>query len=188
MRIGATSTTAAKIVNSRRDQVSAEAGLKPRLHDTAAGLKPRLHNTAAGLKPRLHNSGARSAASHSAATVVAHAAETTITKAVNADALNLGSSWSGGIAPGAAEIALWDNTVSTANATVLGGDLSWAGIRVADPGGPVDIGAGNLLTLGSAGIDMSLHLVERLAGRDLALRTARQMDFAWTTHLTSPSA
>ena len=40
----------------------------------------------------------------------------------------------------------------------------------------------------SAGIDMSLHLVERLAGRELALRTARQMDFAWTTHLRSPSA
>lgn len=40
----------------------------------------------------------------------------------------------------------------------------------------------------SAGIDMSLHLVERLAGRELALRTARQMDFAWTTHLSSPSA
>lgn len=32
----------------------------------------------------------------------------------------------------------------------------------------------------SAGIDMSLHLVERLAGRDLAERTARQMDYAWT--------
>ena len=31
----------------------------------------------------------------------------------------------------------------------------------------------------SAGIDMSLHLVERLASRDLALRTARQMDFEW---------
>jgi len=31
----------------------------------------------------------------------------------------------------------------------------------------------------SAGIDMSLHLVERLAGRALALRTARQMDYAW---------
>ncbi len=31
----------------------------------------------------------------------------------------------------------------------------------------------------SAGIDMSLHLVERLAGRDLALRTARQMEFYW---------
>ena len=32
----------------------------------------------------------------------------------------------------------------------------------------------------SAGIDMSLHLVERLAARALAERTARQMDFAWT--------
>jgi transcriptional regulator GlxA family with amidase domain len=31
----------------------------------------------------------------------------------------------------------------------------------------------------SAGIDMSLHLVERLAGRQLALRTARQMDYDW---------
>lgn len=32
----------------------------------------------------------------------------------------------------------------------------------------------------SAGIDMSLHLVERLGGRTLAERTARQMDFTWT--------
>jgi transcriptional regulator GlxA family with amidase domain len=32
----------------------------------------------------------------------------------------------------------------------------------------------------SAGIDMSLHLVERLHARALALRTARQMDFDWT--------
>jgi transcriptional regulator GlxA family with amidase domain len=31
----------------------------------------------------------------------------------------------------------------------------------------------------SAGLDMSLHLVERLEGRDLALRTARQMDYDW---------
>lgn len=32
----------------------------------------------------------------------------------------------------------------------------------------------------SAGIDMSLHLVARLAGEPLALRTARQMDVTWT--------
>jgi transcriptional regulator GlxA family with amidase domain len=31
----------------------------------------------------------------------------------------------------------------------------------------------------SAGIDMSLHLVERLAGRALALATARQLDVDW---------
>lgn len=32
----------------------------------------------------------------------------------------------------------------------------------------------------SAGIDMSLHLVSRLAGRELALWTARQMEFDWS--------
>lgn len=32
----------------------------------------------------------------------------------------------------------------------------------------------------SAGIDMSLHLVERLINRDLAIKTARQMEFDWT--------
>jgi len=32
----------------------------------------------------------------------------------------------------------------------------------------------------SAGIDMSLHLVERLGGRALAEATARQMEFDWT--------
>ncbi|HWW70531.1 MAG TPA: DJ-1/PfpI family protein, partial [Duganella sp.] len=31
----------------------------------------------------------------------------------------------------------------------------------------------------SVGIDLSLHLVERLAGRELALATARQMDYDW---------
>ncbi|MEQ1841311.1 MAG: DJ-1/PfpI family protein [Verrucomicrobiales bacterium] len=31
----------------------------------------------------------------------------------------------------------------------------------------------------SAGIDMSLHLVERFADRELALKTARQMDYHW---------
>lgn len=40
---------------------------------------------------------------------------------------------------------------------------------------------GNTVTSGgiSAGIDMSLHLVEALVSRDLALRTAHQMEYAW---------
>lgn len=33
----------------------------------------------------------------------------------------------------------------------------------------------------SAGIDMSLHLVERLAGRQLAEATARQMEYRWSS-------
>lgn len=40
---------------------------------------------------------------------------------------------------------------------------------------------GHIVTSGgiSAGIDMSLHLVGRLAGRELALSTARQMEYRW---------
>lgn len=52
-------------------------------------------------------------------------------------------------------------------------------VRVIDDQRWVD--EGDIVTSGgiSAGIDMSLHLVERLAGRELALRTAQQMEFRW---------
>lgn len=36
----------------------------------------------------------------------------------------------------------------------------------------------------SAGIDMSLHLVERFTNKELAERTARQMEFDWTQDTT----
>jgi len=41
---------------------------------------------------------------------------------------------------------------------------------------------GNVVTAAgiSAGIDMSLHLVSRVANEDLADRTAKQMEFDWT--------
>lgn len=44
------------------------------------------------------------------------------------------------------------------------------------------IGAGNVVTSAgiSAGIDMSLALVGRLFGRDLAVRTTRQMEYRWS--------
>lgn len=43
------------------------------------------------------------------------------------------------------------------------------------------IDEGNIVTSAgiSAGLDMSLHLVSRLAGRALAERTGRQMDYGW---------
>ena len=43
------------------------------------------------------------------------------------------------------------------------------------------VDAGQIITSAgiSAGIDMSLHLVSRLAGHELAVRTARQMEFDW---------
>ena len=43
------------------------------------------------------------------------------------------------------------------------------------------VDAGNVVTSAgiSAGIDMSLHLVERLVSRELATATARQMQYDW---------
>jgi transcriptional regulator GlxA family with amidase domain len=46
-------------------------------------------------------------------------------------------------------------------------------VRVVDDG-PV-VTAGGLL----CGVDLGLHLVARFAGRDLAVATARQIDYAW---------
>jgi transcriptional regulator GlxA family with amidase domain len=55
------------------------------------------------------------------------------------------------------------------------------GLRWVDGGRTANGGAALVTSAGiSAGIDMSLHVVERLAGRALAERTARQMDFEWT--------
>ncbi|NHZ33421.1 DJ-1/PfpI family protein [Massilia rubra] len=52
-------------------------------------------------------------------------------------------------------------------------------VRVREQRRWIDNGA--IVTSGgiSAGIDMSLHLVERLAGRELALRTAHLMEYEW---------
>lgn len=83
-----------------------------------------------------------------------------VKKADNNTALNLVGSWVGGSVPGTGDIALWDSTVTTANATSMGtsggGDLSFAGIKVTNPGGTVSI-TGNTanLTLGASGIDLT---------------------------------
>ncbi|MRX11513.1 DJ-1/PfpI family protein [Pseudoduganella sp. FT25W] len=57
----------------------------------------------------------------------------------------------------------------------------WPQVRV--EGGRRWIDTGRIVTSAgiSAGIDMSLHLVARLAGQALAERTARQMDYDWQT-------
>src|SRR5439155_11023338 len=83
-------------------------------------------------------------------------AAATISKADNLDALNLGTSWVGGQAPGSSDTALFDSTLSSANTSLtLGADLSWLGLQLTSPGAPVTINGGNTLTLGASGIDMS---------------------------------
>nr|UXE44822.1 hypothetical protein Hi04_10k_c3780_00010 [uncultured bacterium] len=83
-------------------------------------------------------------------------AAATIIKADTPDAMNLGTSWVGGVVPTSSDIALFDTTVSAGNANAtLGADLSFLGLQITSPGGPVTINAGNTLTLGASGIDMS---------------------------------
>lgn len=88
------------------------------------------------------------------ATVKVQAAN--ILKADNNSALNVGTSWVGGVAPGTGDIAVWNNTVQVnTNDDALGAATSWGGIQVADPGGPLLIPAdGNTLTLGAYGVNM----------------------------------
>ena len=102
-----------------------------------------------------------------------------IVKADTADDLNLGSSWLGGIVPGSTDTAKWDDTVTGASSTVLGGDQVWSGIEIVDPAGPVTIsGPGNTLTLGAAAIDIDLSA----ATQDLTVNSGLILDgpSVWT--------
>jgi fibronectin-binding autotransporter adhesin len=80
-----------------------------------------------------------------------------VIKADNSDALVLDTSWLSGTVPTGSDVALWDATVTTANTVSAGGDLTWGGIRIANPGGAVVVGnsVDNVLALGASGIDMS---------------------------------
>ena len=75
-------------------------------------------------------------------------------KANNTTDLNVGSSWVGNSIPYSTDMAQWDNTVTGANSVQLGGDLSFRGLTVANPGGAVMIGGANTLTLGGEGLIM----------------------------------
>ena len=77
----------------------------------------------------------------------------TRTKQNNGTALNLPASWDA--LPNSADIALWNATVTGANSPALGADLSLLGLKVVDPGGLVTVVAGNALTVGASGLDLS---------------------------------
>ncbi len=97
------------------------------------------------------------------AAILASASEATairaqdVVKANNTNALNLGSSWVGGVVPGSADTIVWNSTVTAANTVLQGGNLSVAGIRIENPGGLVRIDgdAAQTLTVGAGGIDLT---------------------------------
>jgi hypothetical protein len=101
----------------------------------------------------------------------AHAA--TRIKQNNTTALNDAGSWD--ILPGPADIAQWTSTVAADNTTAtLGADLSWAGLKIVDPGGPVTINPGNTLTVGTSGIDLSTATQDLTLNCGLTLRGGKQ--------------
>lgn len=93
----------------------------------------------------------------------------TVNKANNADNLDQPTSWVGGAVPGPGDVAQWTNVVTGANSVLLGGDLSWAGIKLVNPGGLVTIGAGNTLSLGASGIDLASATTNLVVSSSLQL-------------------
>ena len=102
-----------------------------------------------------------------------------VLKANNSTDLNLTNSWVGGAVPGQYDLPVWTNLVNSANSTVLGADRFWAGLRIANPGGPVIIAGTNLLSLGVAGIDLGS------ASQNLTLDTALDLEELGTWSVAS---
>ena len=102
-----------------------------------------------------------------------------INKADNTVDLDLGLSWTGGLTPTNPDVAVWDSTVTSANTTLLASNMTWAGIQILNPGGPITINststnatAGATLTLGASGIDLSSASQSLTVGAPVALPTA----------------
>jgi autotransporter-associated beta strand protein len=79
-------------------------------------------------------------------------------KANNTTALNQQASWTNHVVPGSTNYGIWTATVTAPNTTnSLGADMTWGGIKIINPGGPVLAASGNTLTLNGVsgtGIDM----------------------------------
>lgn len=102
-----------------------------------------------------------------------------VIKANNTDALNLGSSWVGGVAPTAADVAVWNSTVTGVNATALGDNLAWRGIRIANPAEVITINnTANFLTNGAAGLHMAAATVDFGFNPNLVLGADQTWDIA----------
>lgn len=97
----------------------------------------------------------------------------------NSDNLNLGSSWRGGVAPTAGDVAVWDSGVTSAGGAALGADLEWLGLRIANPVGTVIISnSANFLTNGAAGLDMSQATVDLNFNPNLVVGADQVWDIA----------
>ena len=134
---------------------------------------------------RLNSAALRAAAVFLAATAVPSFAQTTYIKAANTTALNTTGSWTVAGVPGVNDTLKWDSTVTTTGTSAaLGGNLSIYGLEVTNPGGAITVtyAAGNTLTLGAGGINMSaatqnlnlLYIASSNAAANLAIGANQQ--------------
>jgi autotransporter-associated beta strand protein len=103
-------------------------------------------------------------------------APATINKADNTLALNVSDSWAASLLPTAWDKVRWSGLTGL-NVVSLGANLSLNGLVIASTGGSVTINAGNTLTLGSGGIDMSAATQNLTISSTLALGAGHQV---WT--------
>lgn len=108
-----------------------------------------------------------------------------ITKADNADALNLETSWTQGAVPGSNDVATWDAALTASKTYSLGEDLGWLGMALtADPGGNLAFNSGNTLTLGAAGYSST---VNRTVTFNCALDIGADQEWYVSTGLLIPA-
>lgn len=125
--------------------------------------------------------------SNSALNLVISSVAAQIFKASNALNLTNGSSWIGSVVPASTNVATWNtNEPAALPPLTLGANLTWAGIKIANPGGPVTLNNGNTLTLGGApyAIDLSTATVDLTLNCPLALGAADVLDVASGRTLT----
>ena len=92
-----------------------------------------------------------------------------VPKADNAEALSAAASWAGGVAPGAADVAVFDSRLAQPGPFTLGASLAWAGLRIEAPAADLVFAAGSTLSLGASGLDLSQ------AARSLAIQGPVQL-------------
>jgi autotransporter-associated beta strand protein len=102
-------------------------------------------------------------------------AQTTQVKTNTAGSLGAGGSYVSGTAPGSADIAQFNSTITTAQTDTLGGNLTLGEIQVTNPGGPITIAgdtSASTLTLGGTVIVPGVNgLPGVYAGIDLSAAT-----------------
>ncbi len=154
-----TVTNAATFTATPAVSVLVDAGLDPGTYPlmtwaSTTGVAPTTANLT--ISQLLPSSAATLTVSGNTLNLVITSTILSIAKANNTNNLNFGSSWLGGVAPGPGAVAKWNASVTSPNTTALGANLTWTGIAIEAPNGPVTITAGNVLTLGGDTIEIDM--------------------------------